>query len=97
MGRNTLRGPNFYQVDLRLSKYFRPTETTKIEFIAEGFNLFNRTNIVGIDTNKFLVDPLTPSQLMVNPRFMAPTTSTGNRIGGNFANRQFQLAIKFDF
>jgi outer membrane receptor protein involved in Fe transport len=99
VGRNTLRGPNFYQVDLRLSKSFRPTERTKLEFIAEGFNLFNRTNIVGIETNRFLLGTTSTGGplLIPNARFMAPTQSTGNRIGGSGANRQFQLALKFDF
>jgi outer membrane receptor protein involved in Fe transport len=99
VGRNTLRGPNFYQVDLRLSKSFKPTENTRIELIAEGFNLFNRTNIVGIETNQFLLGTTSTGGplLIPNKRFQAPTQSTGNRIGGSGANRQFQLALKFDF
>ncbi len=91
VGRNTIFGPAFYQVDLRLTKAFRPSERTRIELIAEAFNLFNRTNITGINTNKFL---LVNGVLTPNRSFLAPTTSSGSSRG---ANRQFQLALQFEF
>lgn len=42
--RNALRGPIFRQVDLILSKRFRLTETTNIQFRTEIFNVLNTTN-----------------------------------------------------
>ena len=42
--RNALRGPNFQQVDLILNKRFPITETVKLEFRTEIFNVLNRTN-----------------------------------------------------
>jgi len=51
-GRNTVRGPVFFQTDLGLHKQFRLwNETTRLEFRAEAFNLFNRTNFTVPDTN----------------------------------------------
>lgn len=95
VGRNTLRGPNFYQLDMRFTKSFKPTETTKIEFIGEAFNVFNRTNIANIDTNRFSVTGTAPNLVLVpNRNFLNGTSSTG---AGRGANRQFQLALKFDF
>jgi hypothetical protein len=44
-GRNSLRGPSFWQTDLSIFKYFRMTETTKLEFRAESFNIFNHVNL----------------------------------------------------
>jgi hypothetical protein len=44
-GRNVARAPNFYQMDLRLHKDFSLTETTKLEFRTEAFNLLNKTNL----------------------------------------------------
>lgn len=44
VGRNTGRGFNSATFDLRLSRRFRLTERVSMEAIAEGFNLFNRTN-----------------------------------------------------
>ncbi|MBL8152378.1 MAG: hypothetical protein JNN15_20830, partial [Blastocatellia bacterium] len=96
VGRNTLRSPNFYQVDMRFSKFIKPSETTKIQFIAEAFNLFNRTNIATINTNQFLINTAVPGQIRLqpNPAFLSPVTSSGNARG---ANRQFQLALQFEF
>ena len=42
--RNFLRGPNFRQFDLVLTKRFKFSETTNLEFRTEIFNIFNRTN-----------------------------------------------------
>jgi hypothetical protein len=43
--RNAYRGPDVWQVDLAASKRFDlPWRTTNVEFRAEFFNLFNRTN-----------------------------------------------------
>jgi hypothetical protein len=44
-GRNSLRGPSFWQTDLSIFKYFRLTEATKLEFRAESFNIFNHVNL----------------------------------------------------
>ncbi len=45
LGRNTFRGPNFQEVDLSLFKNIKTSERTKLQFRAEAFNLFNRTNL----------------------------------------------------
>ena len=51
-GRNTVRGPSFSQADLGLHKSFRLfSETTRLEFRMEAFNLFNQTNFQVPDTN----------------------------------------------
>ncbi len=42
--RNALRGPNSKQFDLVLSKRFKFSETTNLEFRTEVFNIFNRAN-----------------------------------------------------
>jgi hypothetical protein len=43
LGRNTFRGPDFSQLDLRLSKLFS-IGGRRLEVIAEGFNVTNRVN-----------------------------------------------------
>ena len=45
LGRNTFRGPNFREVDFSLFKNIKLTESKNIQFRAEGFNIFNRTNL----------------------------------------------------
>ncbi len=44
VGRNTGKGFDFKSFDLRLSRRLRLTEHAGLEVIAEGFNLFNRSN-----------------------------------------------------
>jgi hypothetical protein len=44
VGRNTVRGDNFINLDFAMNKNFRVTERQRIEFRAEFFNLLNRSN-----------------------------------------------------
>ncbi len=52
VGRNTMRAPNFTQLDLALHKQFPlAAENRSLEFRAEMFNLLNRTNFFAPDGN----------------------------------------------
>ncbi len=44
-GRNSLRGPNYFEADWSLSKNFKIRERTGIEFRWEVFNVINRQNL----------------------------------------------------
>ena len=44
VGRNTGIGPNYANMDLRLSWRYKVSEKASLRFTAEAFNLFNRTN-----------------------------------------------------
>lgn len=44
LGRNVLRGFNVAQFDIALRRNFALTETARIQFRADVFNLFNQTN-----------------------------------------------------
>lgn len=48
-GRNTGTGENFYSFDMRLARKFLVKESRFLEFTFEAFNLFNRTNLAGIN------------------------------------------------
>ncbi len=53
VGRNVLQSPGYFATDLGLHKRFGlPREATHIEFRAEFFNLFNRTNLLAPDSNR---------------------------------------------
>jgi hypothetical protein len=43
-GRNILRGPGFRSVDLGLTKGWRFSESSRLQFRAEFFNLLNHPN-----------------------------------------------------
>jgi hypothetical protein len=50
-GRNILRGPNLFQVDLALQKSIPIGEQRNIQFRWEAFNAFNRENLANPNTN----------------------------------------------
>jgi hypothetical protein len=50
-GRNILRGPDLFQVDLALQKRFVIRGDTNVELRAEAFNAFNRQNLANPNTN----------------------------------------------
>ena len=44
LGRNALRGPNFFWSDFYITKWFPLTERVKLRFDAQFFNVFNHPN-----------------------------------------------------
>jgi hypothetical protein len=53
VGRNTVRSSAFYQLDFSVSKKFDlPREETNLQFRAEFFNLFNKTNFLAPNANR---------------------------------------------
>jgi hypothetical protein len=79
LGRNAFVGPGFFQVDLRLSKQIPFGERLKLDLIADGFNLFNRTNIAAVNQ---LCDPT------------AGATCFAGQPTAAYDARQFQFALK---
>ncbi len=47
--RNSFRLPSLQNIDVRLSKRFRLTETMNLEFLAEAFNIVNRTHVFSLN------------------------------------------------
>lgn len=48
-GRNTGLGPNFWTVDLRLSRQFSFSDKGRVQIVAEAFNLLNRLNLASVN------------------------------------------------
>ncbi|MDQ5846925.1 MAG: TonB-dependent receptor, partial [Acidobacteriota bacterium] len=88
--RNSYRSPKIVNVDLRVSRRFRFTETMNLELLAEGFNIFNRSQIVNVDT---LAYTLSGSTLTFRPQFQS-TTFTSNFF---IKERQLQFGLRFEF
>jgi Carboxypeptidase regulatory-like domain/TonB dependent receptor len=98
-GRNTGIGEPFYSFDARLARRFPIKETMFLELTFEGFNLFNRTNLAGINN---VVGSLSPAQL----RTLSTTRARGNKaaaptepLGFTSASnpRQLQFGLRFNF
>ena len=51
LGRNALRGPGFWNIDLALSKTLAISERIRLQIRTDMINAFNHTNFVGISTN----------------------------------------------
>jgi hypothetical protein len=87
LGRNTLKGPNFATVDLRVGREFRLRERLSLELTADLFNLLNRTNIKDLNTLYGAPDLSRPPD--PNLGFGTPRD-----VGNPF---QFQYGAKFRF
>ncbi len=103
--RGLLRGPNFWQADLLVSKRFPLAGTANVEFRAEVFNLFNRTNYdlppptlnnaLGTGTNQ--LQPGEPfTQAAAGSAFGRLRSTVGTTVGMG-TNRQSQFAVRINF
>jgi Carboxypeptidase regulatory-like domain/TonB dependent receptor len=94
-GRNTGRGPNYIDFDLRVAKEFRLREDSdyRLEGILEAFNLFNRANFSGVN-NIVGTTPLASYSVEGN-RLAKPADPLG--FTSAFDPRQIQLGVKFKF
>jgi hypothetical protein len=98
-------GENFSSLDVRASRVFRLGERWSIEPIAEVFNLFNVTNVLGVSNVNYsgvsnvLVrdsnDPSSPGFLR-SSSFGQPVTTAGG-VFGSGGPRAFQFAARITF
>jgi hypothetical protein len=88
--RNFFKQPNIWYVDARLSRRFAITEGTRLEFLVEGFNVFNRTQVTTVQTTLYNL-----SGNVLN--FNAPFASTTGADSTLFRERQVQFAARFEF
>ena len=47
--RNFFKQPNIWYLDAQISRRFSLTESVKLEVLAEGFNVFNRTQVTNVN------------------------------------------------
>jgi hypothetical protein len=91
VGRNSLLGPGYFNVDAALVRFFPIREQMKVEFRAEAFNLFNRTNMAppGWSVNS--------TTNLASPGNQSVTSGTFGYTNAAFDMRILQLALKFYF
>jgi hypothetical protein len=88
IGRNAYEGPGYASVDLRISREFPGSGTTRLELMLDVFNLFNRLNVKDINTVWGGIDyPNTPPPPQLG--FGSPRDV--------FNPRQMQFAAKLRF
>jgi hypothetical protein len=89
-GRNAFRLPSLINLDVRLSKRFRFNESMALEFLAEAFNVANRTHVFGVNTTFYT---RSGTNLTYNPAF-GQITGTDSTL---YRERQIQFAARFQF
>ena len=87
LGRNTFVGPNLFTADMSLFKNFRITERVDLQFRAESFNTFNRTNFVLANSGQAGLE-ITHNQF--------PVGNFG-QAGGSLNARNLQFGLKLSF
>jgi hypothetical protein len=111
LGRDSLRGPAFKELNLSIFKNTSLTERITLQFRAEFFNLFNHPNFSNPSLPNFITDPATngiaangqgaPTNLATGTSFL-PLVATGDvGIGNPFLGgggpRGTQFALKLIF
>ncbi len=101
IGRNTGLGPDYFDTDLRLTKAFKLTEAAQLQFIAEGFNIFNRTNFGSVNNevptlNGFTNIAPNASGFFQNPALGSPG-GTPLAFTSALPKRQLQLGVRLAF
>jgi hypothetical protein len=93
IGRNTGRGPNFWTVDLRVSRKIGLGERANVEVLAEAFNLFNRLNFASVNNTvgATYAGPLNPS----GSKNLSPSQPLG--FTSAVGPRRFQLGVRLNF
>jgi outer membrane receptor protein involved in Fe transport len=96
--RNFFKQPRIWYLDMRLSRRFDITEGTKLEVLAEAFNLFNRTQVTGVNSTLYNFStsgcPAGFAQCLTANSTFGITTAADSTL---FRERQVQLAVRFEF
>jgi len=91
--RNSGLGPNYVNVDLRLSRSFKIGEQLTFRFTAEGFNITNRTNYSSV--NNLVGAAFAPPFNVRGTSVVSPSQPLG--FTAALAKREVQLGIRFEF
>jgi hypothetical protein len=92
-GRNTGLGPDYFDIDTRLSRRFKITERVSVQFMAEAFNLFNRTNFSSL--NNVVGPNFAPPFNASGTNAVSPTSPLGFTAAS--AKREIQLGLRLAF
>jgi hypothetical protein len=92
VGRNSLRGPGFVNLDLALSRTFKIKERFGLQARAEAFNVLNHTNFVGN-----IVPAGQPPGATYGTLSQTLNSATFGQVTGAFDPRILQFALKMTF
>jgi hypothetical protein len=100
-GRNMFRGPGAWNFDMAVAKSFSLTERLRLEFRAEGFDIFNHHNFYILQTNldaANFVDPVTGAIRPITVTALKGGLGINNVSATNHDERRFgQFALRLIF
>ncbi len=100
LGRNALRGPQFFWSDFYLTKWFPITERVKLRFDIQFFNVFNHANFA-LPSNVIAGIPGKPSTQSgfgaLTSTTSPPTGLLGVGLGGDSTPRMIALQMRMEF
>jgi hypothetical protein len=105
--RDTGQGPNYVDVDMRLSWRHKLGERANLQFTAEGFNIANRTNFASVNNEVGPLFGFAPGFTTFNVHGLRPgtalsgggtvTPSTPLAFTSALPTRQVQLGVRLTF
>ena len=100
LGRNSLRGPNFFWSDFYITKWFPVSERVKLRFDAQFFNVFNHPNF-GLPSIVLAGVPGKPSTQTgfgaLTYTTSPPTGLLGVGLGGDSSPRMIAFQARIEF
>jgi outer membrane receptor protein involved in Fe transport len=90
--RNGFTTPSIYIFDSRITKTFKFGERYSVSFLAEAFNLFNRSNLATVNTGRYGIAS-SSATVFTNPAVSTPFGGPRTFLG----ERQIQLGARFKF
>jgi hypothetical protein len=91
-GRNTGLGPNFWNLDSRLTRRLQLGERTSLDLLLEGFNVFNRLNYSSVNNT---VGNLAPPFRITGRNDRGPSDPLG--FTAALDARRIQLGLRLSF
>ena len=96
LGRNTYRGDQSVNFDVRVSRQFRMSDRVRLEAVAEAFNLFNTLNVTDVNTTYGARDFTGPQPRRFGDKAPAPSRDFA-AIRSIAPPRQIQFALRLNF
>ena len=96
VGRNTYRGDQSVNLDVRLSRQFRISDRVRLEALTEAFNLFNTLFVTEINTTYGAADFTGAEPRRFGEKVLGPSRDFAT-VRAIAAPRQIQLALRLNF
>jgi Carboxypeptidase regulatory-like domain len=97
IGRNTYRGKPSYTTDVRLQRSLALNDRFQLQASIEAFNLFNRPNLLDVDTVYGAAEFLGPVPKRFGDSIISPANPTFGSPRFVVPARQLQLSLRLNF